>query len=193
MAVQLIKRGKTVELTKGGNLTKINVALGWDEQDDPNGYDFDPDVSAFLVQSSGQVRDDGDFIFYGNLKHDSGAVTHSGDDRTGKAEGDNELITVDFSKMPSYVDKITFVVTIYEAERRSQNFGMMENSYVRIDNAATGEQLIKYELGEDFSFETGVVVCELYKHNGDWKFTATGAGFAGGLASVVKSFGLDVA
>lgn len=192
MAIQLVKRGNTVELTKGGNLTKINVALGW-EENETGSYDFDPDVSAFLVQHTGKVRDDGDFIFYGNLKHDSGAVTHSGDDRTGAAEGDNEVIAVDFSKVPSHVDKIVFVVTIYEAERRSQNFGMMENSYVRIDNAATGEQLIKYELGEDFSLETGVVVCELYRHNGDWKFTATGAGIAGGLAALVKSFGLDVA
>lgn len=193
MAIQLVKRGNTVELTKGGNLKKINVALGWEENADTNGYDFDPDVSAFLVQPSGKVRDDGDFIFYGNLKHDSGAVVHSGDDRTGKAEGDNELISVDFSIMPNHVDKITFVVTIYEAERRKQNFGMMENSYVRIDNAETGEQLIKYELGEDFALETGVVVCELYKHNGDWKFTATGAPISGGLAALVKMFGLEVA
>lgn len=192
MAIALVKRGNTVELTKGGNLKRINIALGW-EENDTGSYDFDPDVSAFLVNSNGKVRDDGDFIFYGNLKHDTGAVVHSGDDRTGAAEGDNEVIAVDFSKVPSHVDKIVFTVTIYEAERRSQNFGMMENSYVRLDNADTGEQLIKYELGEDFSLETGVVVCELYRHNGDWKFTATGAGISGGLAALVKSFGLEVA
>ena len=192
MAVELVKRGKTVELTKGGNLTKINVALGWRENN-TGGYDFDPDVSAFLVQKDGKVMDDGDFIFYGNLKHHTGAVVHSGDDRTGAKEGDNEVISVDFSKIAANVDRIVFTVTIYEAERRNQNFGMMLDSYVRLDNAETGEPLLKYELGEDFSLETGVIVCELYKHNGNWKFTATGAPFTGGLAYLVKTFGLEVA
>lgn len=192
MAVKLVKRGNTVELTKGGNLKKVNIALGW-EENYSGGFDFDPDVSAFLIKADGKVRDDGDFIFYGNLKHDSGAVVHSGDDRTGAKEGDNEVISVDFSLIPAHVDKIVFSVTIYEAEKRSQNFGMMNNSYVRLDNAETGEPILKYELGEDFALETGVIVCELYRHNGDWKFQATGAGFAGGLEYLVKSVGLEVA
>lgn len=193
MAVELVKRGQRVELTKGRNLTKVNVALGWDTNKYSGGQDFDLDVSVFMVNEEGKTRDEGDFIFYNNLRHASGAVEHTGDELTGGTEGDDETIKVDLSTMPAYIQKLAFVVTIYEAEKRSQNFGQVSNAYVRVDDATSGEQLLKFDLGEDFSIETGVAVCEIYKVNGDWKFNAIGAGYANGLAGFVKDYGLTVA
>jgi tellurium resistance protein TerD len=191
--VQLVKKGTRVDLTKGTNLSKLAVALGWDTNKYAGGHDFDLDVSVFMVDENGKTRDEGDFIFYNNLKHASGAVEHTGDELTGSAEGDDETINVDLSLMPPYIQKLAFVVTIYEAERRSQNFGQVQNAYVRVDNAASGESLLQFDLGEDFSIETGVAVCEIYKHNGEWKFNAIGAGYSNGLAGFVKDYGLTVA
>jgi tellurium resistance protein TerD len=193
MAVELIKKGTRVDLTKGRNLSKLAVALGWDTNKYAGGHDFDLDVSVFMVDENGRTRDEGDFIFYNNLKHASGAVEHTGDELTGSREGDDETINVDLSLMPAYIQKLAFVVTIYEAERRLQNFGQVQNAYVRVDNAASGESLLQFDLGEDFSIETGVAVCEIYKHNGEWKFNAVGAGYANGLAGFVKDYGLTVA
>lgn len=193
MAVELLKRGQRVDLTKGKNLSKLAVALGWDTNKYAGGYDFDLDVSVFMVGENGKTRDEGDFIFYNNLTHASGAVHHTGDELTGGTEGDDETINVDFSLMPAYIQKLAFVVTIYEAERRSQNFGMVQNAYVRVDDGTSGEQLLKFDLGEDFSIETGVAVCEIYKVDGEWKFNAVGAGYANGLAGFVKDYGLTVA
>lgn len=193
MSVELVKRGQRVELTKGTNLSKINVALGWDTNKYAGGYDFDLDVSVFMVNQEGKTRDEGDFIFYNNLTHASGAVHHTGDELTGGTEGDDETINVDLSLMPAYIQKLAFVVTIYDAEKRSQNFGQVSNAYVRVDDATSGTQLLKFDLGEDFSIETGVAVCEIYKVNGDWKFNAVGAGYANGLSGFVKDYGLTVA
>lgn len=190
--VELIKRGQRVELTKGTGLQRINVALGWDTNRYDNGYDFDLDVSVFMVNDKDQTRDEGDFIFYNNLEHATGAVIHTGDELTGSAEGDDETIKVDFSLMPKYIEKLAFVVTIYDAKTRGQNFGMVDNAYVRVDNGDTGEQLLKFDLGEDFGIETGLLVCEIYKHEGNWKFNAKGVGYANGLAGFVRDFGLQV-
>lgn len=192
MAIQLVKRGTKVDITKGTNMQKINVALGWDTNKYHGGQDFDLDVSVFMVNKSGVVQDDGDFIFYNNLLHASGAVEHTGDNRDGSSTIDDELVKVDFSLMPSHIDKLAFVVTIHEANERSQNFGQVQNSYVRVDNADTGEELLQFDLGEDFSSETGLVVCELYKHNGEWRFNAMGAGYTNGLAGFVRDYGLQV-
>lgn len=193
MAVELVKRGSRVDLTKGSNLVRVNVALGWDTNKYNGGYDFDLDVVAFLAKADGKVLEDRDFIFYNNLAHYSGAVEHSGDERTGASEGDDETIKVDFSKVPSHIEKIAVCVTIHDAHARSQNFGMVSNAYLRIDNADTNEQLIRFDLGEDFAIETAVVAGELYKHNGDWKFNAIGAGYGNGLEGLVRDYGLDVA
>lgn len=192
MAVVLVKRGQKVDLTKGSNVSRINVALGWDTNRYDGGHDFDLDVSVFMVDESGKVRDDGDFIFYNNLKHASGSVEHTGDERTGASDGDDEMIKVDFSKMPRNIEKLAFVVTIHDAKARHQNFGQVFNSYVRVDDGVSGEQLLKFDLGEDFSQETGLAVCEIYKHNGDWKFNAIGAGYANGLEGFVRDYGLQV-
>ena len=132
------------------------------------------------------------FIFYNNLKHSSGAVQHLGDNLTGEGDGDDEQVKLDLSLVPQNVNKIAFTVTIHEAQERRQNFGQVNNSYVRVVNADTNQELLKYELGEDFSIETAVVVCEIYRHNGEWKFNALGSGFEGGLEALCKNFGVNV-
>ena len=192
MAVSL-KKGQKVDLTKTNpGLKEILIGLGWDTNKYDGGSDFDLDAAAFLLNSEGKANADSDFIFYGNLKHASGAVEHLGDNLTGAGEGDDEEIIVDLSKVPENVAKIDFTVTIYEAEERKQNFGQVENAFIRVVNKATNEELIRYDLGEDFSIETAVVIGELYRNKGEWKFNAIGSGFEGGLAALCKNFGVNV-
>ena len=192
MAIQL-KKGQKIDLTKGNpGLKHIRLGLGWDTNMFDGGDDFDLDVSLFMVGKSGKVEQDEDFIFYNNLKHPSEAVEHLGDNRTGDGDGDDEEILVDFSKMPDRIEKIAVTVTIYEAKERRQNFGQLNNSYVRVVKSDNEEQLLRYDLGEDFSIETAIVVCEIYRHNGEWKFSAVGSGFEGGLEALCRSYGLNV-
>ena len=192
MAITL-KKGQKIDLTKGNpGLKHIKLGLGWDTNVFDGGADFDLDVSLFMVGKNGKVEHDEDFIFYNNLKHPSEAVEHLGDNRTGDGDGDDEEILVDFSKMPDYVDRIAVTVTIYEAKERRQNFGQVNNSYVRLLNSDNDEELLRYDLGEEFSIETAIVVCEIYKHNGEWKFSAVGSGFEGGLEALCRNYGLDV-
>ena len=192
MAVSLAK-GQKVDLTKGRpGLKNILVGLGWDVNKYDGGKDFDLDSSVFMLGANSKVRSDADFIFYGNLKHESGAVEHCGDNLTGKGDGDDEEIKIDLSKIPADVEKIDFTVTIYEAEQRKQNFGQVENAFIRVVNADNNEELIRYDLGEDFSVETAVVIGELYRNKGEWKFNAIGSGFEGGLASLGRNYGVNV-
>ena len=192
MAITLSK-GQKVSLTKGNpGLKHIVVGLGWDTNKYDGGFDFDLDSAAFLLDENGKVNADTDFIFYNNLKHPSEAVEHLGDNRTGDGDGDDEEILVDFSKMPDRIEKIAVTVTIYEAKERRQNFGQVSNSYVRVIDEDTNQELLNYELGEDFSIETAIVVCEIYRHNGEWKFSAVGSGFEGGLEALCRSYGLNV-
>ena len=186
-------KGQKIDLTKGNpKLSRILVGLGWDTNKYDGRADFDLDASAFLLGKNGKVPDDSDFVFYGNLKHSSGAVEHTGDNQTGEGEGDDEVINVDLSKVPSNIDKIAFTVTIYEAEERKQNFGQVSNAYIHIIDRTTGKELIRYDLGEDFSIETAVVVGEIYRHSGEWKFSAIGSGFKGGLRALCLDYGVNV-
>ena len=192
MAVSLTK-GQKVDLTKGNpGLTKLLVGLGWDTNKYDGGFAFDLDTAAFLLSGSGKVASDADFVFYGNLKHASGGVEHMGDNLTGEGEGDDEQIKIDLSQVPDAVEKIDFTVTIYEAEERRQNFGQVSNAFIRVVDEASGTELIRYDLGEDFSIETAVVVGELYRHSGEWKFNAIGSGFQGGLQALCQNFGVNV-
>ena len=192
MAITLSK-GQKVSLTKGNpGLKHLVVGLGWDTNKYDGGFDFDLDSAAFLLGESGKVNNDADFIFYNNLKHSSGAVIHLGDNLTGAGDGDDEQIKVDLSLVPANVSKIAFTVTIHEALERRQNFGQVSNSFVRVVNEDTKEELLNYELGEDFSIETAIVVCEIYRHNGEWKFNALGSGFEGGLEALCKNFGINI-
>lgn len=192
MAISL-QKGQKVDLTKGNpSLSKIIVGLGWDVNKYDGSADFDLDASAFLVGENGRVQSDSDFIFYSNLQHSSGAVIHTGDNLTGEGEGDDEVIKVDLKAVPANIAKIAFTVTIYEADVRAQNFGQVSNAYIHIVDETTGKEIIRYDLGEDFSVETAVVVGELYRYNGEWKFNAIGSGFAGGLYALCKNFGVNV-
>ena len=192
MAVNLSK-GQKVSLTKGNpGLSKIVVGLGWDTNKYDCGFDFDLDAAAFLLGANGKVTSDADFVFYGNLKHGSGAVEHMGDNLTGDGDGDDEQIKVNLSTVPANIEKIGFTVTIYDAETRKQNFGQVSNAYIRIFDEASNTELIRYDLGEDFSIETAVVVGEMYRNNGEWKFNAIGSGFQGGLEALCKNYGVNV-
>ena len=189
-----LKKGQKVSLTKDNpGLKKVVVGLGWDVNAFDTGGDFDLDAAAFLLGDSGKVADSDDFVFYRNLTHSSGSVVHQGDNLTGIGDGDDEQIKVDLSKVPDSVTKIAFTVTIYEAEQRRQNFGQVSNAFIRIVDETTNTELIRYDLGEDFSIETAVVVGELYRHNGEWKFNAIGSGFQGGLAALCGHYGIEVA
>ena len=189
-----LTKGQKVSLTKGNpGLKKVVVGLGWDVNQFDTGGAFDLDAAAFLLTDSGKVSRPEDFVFFGNLSHPSGCAQHMGDNRTGAGEGDDEQIKVDLSLVPPNITKISFTVTIYEAEERRQNFGQVSNAFIRIVDEATNTELIRYDLGEDFSIETAVVVGELYRHNGEWKFNAIGSGFQGGLAALCGHYGIEVA
>lgn len=193
MPINLTK-GQKVDLTKKNpSLKNIMVGLGWDVNEFDSGADFDPDAAAFMLGANGKCPTEKEFVFYGNLEHTSGAVKHMGDNLTGEGDGDDEQIEVSLAKIPPNVERIAFTVTIYDAEPRRQNFGQVSNSYIRIVDADTDSELIRYDLGEDFSIETAVVVGELYKHNGEWKFNAIGSGFQGGLAALCGHYGIEVA
>lgn len=187
-----LQKGQKVDLTKGNpSLKHVLVGLGWDVNRYDGGFAFDLDASAFLLGVNGQTPNTDAFIFYGNLKHPSGAVEHMGDNLTGEGDGDDEQILVDLTKIPDSIEKIAFTVTIYEAEQRRQNFGQVDNSFIRIVDNDTGKELIRYDLGEDFSIETAIVVGEIYRHGGGWKFNAVGSGFQGGLAALCANYGIE--
>ncbi|WP_130863265.1 TerD family protein [Bacilliculturomica massiliensis] len=192
MAISL-QKGQKVDLTKGNpGLKHLMIGLGWDVNQF-DGADFDLDASAFMLGDNGKVPTQDEFVFYGNLKHKSEAVIHMGDNLTGEGDGDDEQIQVDLTKVPAGVSKIAFAVTIYDSDVRKQNFGQVSNAYIRIVDMDTNQEMIRYDLGEDFSIETAVVVGEIYQHNGEWKFNAIGSGFQGGLAALCGNYGIDVA
>lgn len=192
MSVSL-QKGQKVSLTKGNpGLTNVVVGLGWDVNQFDTGGDFDLDAAAFLLTDSGKVSGQQDFVFYGNLTHPSGSVQHLGDNLTGAGDGDDEQIKINLSSVPANITKIAFTVTIYDAEQRRQNFGQVNNAFIRIYNEVTGEELLRYDLGEDFSIETAAVFGELYKNGSEWKFNAIGSGYQGGLAALCANFGVDV-
>lgn len=188
-----LQKGQKIDLTKGNpSLTKIMVGLGWDVNMYDGGADFDLDAAAFLLGENGKVTTDEDFVFYGNLKHKSEAVVHQGDNLTGEGDGDDEQIFVDLSKVPANITKIAFTVTIYDSDTRRQNFGQVSNSFIRIVDETNNKEIVRFDLGEDFSIETAVVVGELYRHNGEWKFNAVGSGFSGGLRALCLQYGVNV-
>ena len=191
MGINLAK-GQKVSLTKENpSLAKVVIGLGWDVNRFDTGYDYDLDASAFLLTDTGKVASQEDFIFYGNQSHASGSVNHLGDNLTGDGEGDDEQIKVDLSLVPAAFSRIAFAVTIYDADKRRQNFGQISNAFIRIVNEEDGQEILRYDLGEDFSIETAVIFGELYRHNGEWKFNAIGNGYQGGLAAICANYGID--
>jgi len=186
-----LQKGGNLSLTKTDpSLTKILVGLGWDPRA-TDGAEFDLDASALLLAANGKVRGEADFIFYNQLKSVDGSVEHTGDNRTGAGDGDDEVIKVDLSRIPADVDKVVFIVTIHDAEARKQSFGQVGGSFIRIVNDTTSAEVVRYDLAEDASTETAMIFAELYRNGGEWKFRAVGQGYAGGLKALANSFGLN--
>ena len=194
MAINL-QKGQRVSLDSSMKLAL--VGLGWDTNRYDGGADFDLDASAFLLGENGKLLRDEDFVFYNNLNGRDGAVVHTGDNLTGDGDGDDEVIMIDYSKIPSEIKKIAICVTIHDAEARRQNFGQVSNAYIRIAKLSdefdtVGEPVLKFDLEEEFSIETALVVAEIYFKNGEWKFNAVAAGYQGGLEAICRSFGAMV-
>jgi tellurium resistance protein TerD len=183
MAINLTK-GQRIEI----GLSKVGVGLGWDPNEG-TGADFDLDASAFMLGANRKLPQDEFFVFYNNQKSLDGAVESSGDDLTGgNSDGDDETLTVDLSKVDAKIQEIIFTVTIHDYETRRQNFGQVRNSFIRIYNVQTSEEIAKYELDEDFSVETAVEFGRLYKRGSEWKFEAMGVGYKGGLQYFVDKY-----
>lgn len=192
MSVSLSK-GQKVSLTKDNpGLNNIFIGLGWDV----NSYDgpaFDLDVEAFMLDESGKCPSDSDFIFYNNKSDSANSLIYSGDNRTGEGDGDDESITADLSKIPAHIKKIAITLTIFEAVEKAQNFGMIDSAYIRILDNDKNEELVRYDLSEDYFNETSLVVAEIIrKEDNQWDIRAVGSGFESGLAGLCNKFGINV-
>ncbi|MFN8672644.1 MAG: TerD family protein [Candidatus Sericytochromatia bacterium] len=188
MGISLVK-GQKISLEKEApGLKKVKVGLGWDVKASDTGEDFDLDASVFLLGENEKIPTNNHFVFYNNLKSPDSSVTHTGDNRTGAGDGDDEVILIDLTKVSNDVKKLVFVVTIHQADERKQNFGQISNSFVRIVNEDNNKEIARYDLGEDYSVETSMIMCELYKHNSEWKMNAVGSGYKGGLQALVDRY-----
>ena len=195
MSVNL-RKGQKVDLTKGNSsLKRVMVGLGWDEVNQKRGLfapkpaPIDCDASAILLSVGDKLANKDDFVFYNNLKHKSGAVVHMGDNLTGAGDGDDEQILIDLRDVPQYVEKIVIAVTIYQARERSQHFGLIENAFIRIVDADTNKELCKFNLTDNYSGKTAMIFGEVYRYNGEWKFSAIGEGTNdNGIADVARRY-----
>jgi tellurium resistance protein TerD len=192
MAITLNKGGN-VSLTKTQpSLKNIIIGLGWEARAS-DGADFDLDASAFLLGESGKVRGDADFIFYNQLKSPCSSIEHTGDNRTGAGDGDDESIKIRLDKVPLDIKRVVVCVTIHDATVRKQSFGQVGGAFMRIVNQDDNVEIVRFDLSEDYSTETAMIFGEVYRHNDEWKFKAVGQGFAGGLEAMCKQFGINVA
>jgi tellurium resistance protein TerD len=191
MAINL-QKGQNVSLnSESPGINRLHAGLGWDTQSFA-GAAFDLDVMVFLTNGSDKVISDDHFVFYNNLKSPDGSVEHTGDNRTGDGDGDDEVINVTLSAVSASVEKVIFTASIHEAEQRRQTFGQVRNAYIRLVDLATNTEIIRYDLSEDFSIETSIVVGELYRRNNEWKFKAIGQGYKDGLVSLLRAHGVSV-
>ncbi|MGZ4574926.1 MAG: TerD family protein [Mycobacteriaceae bacterium] len=190
----ILSKGGNVSLTKeagSAGLAAVVVGLGWDVRT-TTGVDYDLDASALLCGANGKVLSDDHFVFYNNLTSPDGTVVHTGDNRTGEGEGDDEQLNVNLADMAPEVEKIVIPVSIDDADARGQNFGQVSNAFIRVVNQANNTELARFDLSEDASVETAMIYGELYRHQGDWKFRAVGQGYASGLAGIIKDYGVNV-
>ena len=197
MGISLVKGGN-ISLAKAASssgssndLSKVTVGLGWDPRA-TDGQEFDLDAVVFLCGSNGKVRSNADFIFYNQARSADGSVVHQGDNRSGSGDGDDEVVEVQLSTLSNDVEKVAFAVTIHDADTRRQNFGMVNNAYVRVINASDGKEIARYDLSEDSSLETAMIFARLYRKNNEWKFRAIGQGFSGGLGGLASSYGVQL-
>lgn len=191
MSVSLTKGGRVSLSKESPGLKKILIGLGWDTNTSDTGAEFDLDASVFLLNTQGKVQNDRDFVFYNNLTSTDGSVIHTGDNRTGAGDGDDEAIKIDLSEISSYIKEISIVVTIHEAIQRRQNFGMVRNAFVRLVNDETNQEIVRYDLEEDYSTETGLLFGRLYFKDNEWKFTAVGTGYKDGLDGFCRQYGIN--
>ena len=191
MAISLTK-GQNVSLSKTDpSLKNVLVGLGWDARS-TDGQDFDLDASVFMATENAKVPSDSYFIFYNQLVSPCDGVEHTGDNLTGDGDGDDESVIVRLDKVESNIKSLFITVTIHDAEARRQNFGQVSNAFVRIVNNDTGDEIVRFDLSEDYSTETAMVFGEIYRHNGEWKFRAIGQGYTGGLYALCKQYGVNV-
>lgn len=184
-----LSKGQKVSLSKmGSSLRRLHVGLGWDVNSYNSGFDFDLDASAFLVGANGVCKPE-NLIYYNNRLGQG--IEHTGDNRTGEGEGDDEVIKLDLTAIPADIERIAITVTIYEADKRGQNFGQVSNAFIRLLDEETNQEILRYDLGEDYSCETALVVAEIYRHGGEWKFNPVGAGFNNGLLGLCNKYGID--
>jgi tellurium resistance protein TerD len=190
----------SVSLSKGGNvsltkeapgLTAVLIGLGWDIRT-TSGADFDLDASALMLDANGKILSDQHFVFFNNLNSPDGSVQHTGDNRTGEGEGDDEAIKVNLAAVPADVDRVVFAASIYDADTRGQSFGQVRNAFIRVVNQADNAEITRYDLTEEASTETAMVFGEVYRHSGEWKFRAVGQGYSTGLAGIARDFGVNV-
>lgn len=191
MAVSLSKGGNVSLSKEAPGLTDVTVGLGWDARV-TDGAEFDLDASVFITGENGKVLNDGCFVFYNNKKSPCGNVEHLGDNRSGAGDGDDEQVAVNLAGLSGDAKKLSFSVTIHDAENRKQSFGQVSNAYIRVLNKADGKEIARFDLSEDASTETAMIFGELYRHGEEWKFKAIGQGFAGGLAPLAANFGVNL-
>ena len=189
-----------ISLNKGGNLSlsktdpslnQVLIGLGWDARA-TDGVDFDLDASAFLLAANDKVRGESDFIFYNQTRSPEGSVEHTGDNRTGEGDGDDEAVKINLAKVPADVQKIAITVTIHDAQNRGQNFGQVQNAFIRVVNDQTNVEIVRFDLNADYSTETAMIFGELYRHNNEWKFRAVGQGYNGGLSAMCSQYGINI-
>jgi tellurium resistance protein TerD len=190
MAISLAKGGNISLSKTDPSLDAIMVGLGWDARS-TDGKPFDLDASAFLLKADGKVRTEEDFCFYNKLIVANGAVEHQGDNLTGDGDGDDEQVKITLSKLPDDVDKVAIVVTIHDAVARNQSFGQVSNAFIRLVNDKSGAEVTRFDLSEDASTETAMILGEVYRHGAEWKFRAIGQGFAGGLGALAGKYGVN--
>ncbi len=194
MAVSLSKGGRVSLSKEAPGLSKIQIGLGWDQRE-TDGSDFDLDASVFLLDAAGKIRSDSDFVYYNNLKAINGAIEHMGDNLTGEGEGDDEVVKINLKQLetddPNLV-KIAVVVTIHDAEARKQNFGQVSEAFIRIVNLDDDKEIVRFDLTEDYSMETAMIFGEVYFKSGEWRFTAVGQGYEGGLKATCAQFGITI-
>ena len=190
-----LEKGARVNLEKEApGINKVSVGLGWDTRDTA-GNDFDLDVSVFICDESGITRGEQDFVYYNQLTALGGSITHTGDNLTGEGEGDDEVVKISLAEVTekdASIQKLAFVVTIHDAVQRNQNFGQVENAFIRIVDESNNSEIVRYDLTEDYSVETAIIFGEMYRKDGSWRFSAVGAGFEGGLQSAATKYGLNV-
>jgi tellurium resistance protein TerD len=188
-----VHKGEEVNLSEiDPGLKRVIVGLGWDAPETQDGFDVDIDASAFLLNRDYRVRQDTDFVFYNNLSAENGAINHWGDNVTGAGEGDDEEIEINLEQLPFDIEKISFSVSLHNAEERRQNFGMIKNAFIRIVNEDTGAELARFDLSEDASEDTAMIFGELIREGINWKFRALGHGTTGGLFRIARDFGVNV-